>query len=343
MRKVKVGLTGLGNFGKLQCSILASLPNVDLIALCTRDAEKLKRIGERYGVPNLYTDHSEMVKLSDLDAVFIVSDERCHYLQAMQSIRAGKHTFVEKPIALTYEQGAEIAEAARKAGVYLQVGYILRFETRHAILKREIDTGRFGEVLYMTLKRTCSRRWFEDFAHRVHPVYETGTHDIDLALWLMNSRVKSVYAWDYRALGYENPECMVAMLRFENGKVATVETNWILPSGAPSTLIVDYALRGTLDSTLEVVGTHMFSRISLLSSDFVIWTDKGTVNPEVVLWPEVNGRVGGALRTELEHFIECVQQGRASDIVSVEDAVYGMKVADAIVESARKGMEVTLR
>jgi predicted dehydrogenase len=342
MSKLRVGLTGLGNFGKLQCSILASLPNVEIVALCTRTPSKLEYFGERYNVKNLYTDHGEMVKRDDLEAVFIVSDEKLHFTQALQAIEAGKHVFLEKPMALTYREAKIIAESASNSGVYLQVGYVLRYETRHAVLKREIDAGRMGDIVYMTLKRMCPRRSFESHAHRVHPVYWTGTHDIDLAHWFMSSMVKSVYAWHSHALGYENPESMVAMLKFNNGRIATIETGWILPDGAPSTETSDFPRRVTISTSLEVVATRGYANIRQPGSDFAIWSDEGTANPEMALWPEVNGRVGGALRTQLEDFVECVLQGKESSIASVSDSVYAMKIADAIVKSATEEKEIEI-
>jgi UDP-N-acetylglucosamine 3-dehydrogenase len=340
MKKLRVGVIGLGTFGEIQTAILSELPNVQLEALSSRTKSRVESIGRKYKVEKLCTNYKDLLADPGIEAVFIVSDARVHAVQALDAIHAGKDVFLEKPPALTYQDAVRVVESARRAGVFLMVGYLLRFEIRHAMLKKYMEDGRFGHLVHMSFKRSASRFWTEGNSRYSHPVYESMTHDIDLALWYAKSRVKTVYAKQMSVLGHKVPDACLAIITFKNGVIASLEINWLIPDAAPLTLVRKY--EGTLDSYFEAVGTTMTSRIKLMHSGFTLWTDKKVIHPETVLWPEVNGSIEGALGNEISHFANCILTGERSSIASVDDALHGMRVADGIIESASNRREIKL-
>src|SRR3712207_9491905 len=95
MKEVKVGVVGLGRFGRLHARILSELPGCRVDALCETDEPTLKRCGEEYGVTALYTDLEAMLGSEDLDAVDVVTDESAHGSQATLCLEHGKAVFVE--------------------------------------------------------------------------------------------------------------------------------------------------------------------------------------------------------------------------------------------------------
>src|SRR5690606_28976915 len=118
--------------------------------------------------------------------------EPMHAEQAMAALERGVAVFVEKPLAMTAAEAEEVARKAASAGVPLQVGFVLRFDVQHALLKAELASGALGEIVSIRTKRNCSRAWFPSFGDRAHPVQETSIHDIDLLLWLTGSPVVRV-------------------------------------------------------------------------------------------------------------------------------------------------------
>lgn len=342
MDRVRVSVVGTGRFGKLHCAVLSALPEAELVAICDANPKALAEAAERFGVSRQVTDYRELLADPGIDAVFIVSPEPVHAEQALAAVQAGKHVFVEKPLAQSAAEARRIAGAAGAAGVKLAVGFILRFDARHLYVKEELDRGRFGELAYLRLKRNCSRRWFEAYGHRTHPVFETLVHDIDLALWLGGGPVRKVYAVQKSALGYSQPDTCLAMLTLASGNFAILETAWMVPPGAPANFVSETAFRGTIDATLEIAGTRQVARVELVDPAFQIHTDAGSLWPDLTIWPELQGRVGGALAREVAHFIRWVLQGGPESVTSVQDAVHGIEVADAIVRSAQQGREVAL-
>jgi predicted dehydrogenase len=288
-----------------------------------------------------FSDFAAMLDGSKLDAVFIVSPEPLHALQAMSALARGIAVFVEKPLAMTAAEGERVAAAAREAGAPLQVGFVLRFELQHALLKAEIARGALGQVVSVRTKRNVSKSWFPDYGDRAHPMHETAIHDIDLLLWYAQSRATRVQAVERYLSGMRYPDGCWALIEMENGVVGIIETSWFVPEGAPANVLTP-TWRGTIDAELEVIGDAGTGRVRLLDAPLSFWTADYSAAPESGLWPELGGVVGGALRAELGHFIDRVRRGAAETTASVADAVAGLHIAEAVITSASSGAAVTL-
>jgi predicted dehydrogenase len=339
--EVAVGLVGLGRFGKLHANVLGSLPGVCLAAVCDAREATVAEVAECYGVPGRFTDYERLLDETRPDAVFLVTPEPAHAEMALAAIQRGIAVFLEKPLATCYEDGQRVAAAAEQAGVLLQVGHILRFDVHHAYLKREVAAGHFGRLISLRVKRNGSRAWFPDQGDRAHPIYEASIHDIDLLLWYTGSRCMRVYAAQQSVSGLRYPDACIALLRFQDGTLATVETTWFVPDAAPANVLTD-AWHGTIDAALELVGTEQTAHFNLLESGLLIWGQRLSQQPEAAYWPDLHGRVTGALREEVNHFVECLRTGRTSSVTSIADAVEGLRIADAIIASAESGREVQL-
>ncbi len=345
MPPLNVALAGLGRFGQLHAAVLGQLPEVRLAALCDPDPAVLAAVADRHAVPAgaRYADFGAMLDgaADRLDAVVIVTPEPLHAEQALAAIGRGLPVFVEKPLATSHEAGRQVADAAARAGLPLQVGFLLRFEAQHALLRAEIAAGRFGPLVTLRAKRNVSRAWFPAYGDRIHPVSETSIHDLDLLLWYAADAVDRVYAVERNLSGRRYPDACLALLRFAGGAVGLLETSWFVPAGAPANVLTpDW--HGTIDAELEVVGRDRTARLRLLDAGLALWSPELTAQPEAGLWPELHGQIAGALREEVSHFLARVRDRAPSPVASVADAVVGLRVAEAIVESARTGREVVV-
>lgn len=339
--ELRIGLAGLGRFGKLHAAVLADLPGARLAAVCDPDPAQVAAVAGRHAVPGRFASLPEMLAAGGLDAVWLVTPEHLHAEQAMAVVAAGLPLFLEKPLATSHAEGAAILAAADAAGIPLQLGFLLRFEPRHAMLRAEVAAGAFGELVSLRVKRNVSRAWFPTYGDRAHPVYETSIHDIDLLLWLAASPCTTVYAVERNHAGMTYPDACWALLQFASGAVGIVETSWFVPAGAPATVLTpDW--RGTIDAELEVVGTERTGRIAGLAGGFASWGPDATCLPDTGLWPEAAGVVGGAIREEDRHFVHRVRCGAAETVASAADALAGTRVAEAIVRSAGERREIRL-
>jgi predicted dehydrogenase len=335
-QSVRVGLAGLGRFGKLHASVLGSLPGVELVAACDPVSEEVAALQAQHPEVQGFGDVGELLENAEIDALFIVSPEPLHAQQAMAALDRGVAVFVEKPLAITADEAEQVARKAADAGLPLQVGFVLRFDVQHALLKAEIAAGNLGEIVSIRTKRNCTRAWFPNFGDRAHPVQETSIHDIDLILWLLESPVRRVQAVERNRAGMTYPDGSWALLEFENGAIGIVESSWFVPDGAPANVVTP-TWRGTIDAELEVIGTKGSSRIRLLDGPLSFWTSTYDAIPETALWPELAGAVVGALRAEDAHFIERVRHNLPETTSSVADAIAGLRVGEAIVKASAGG------
>jgi len=188
-------------------------------------------------------------------------------------------------------------------------------------------------------RRNCSRSSFSKIADRIHTVFRTLVHDIDLLLWLTGSRVDRVMSFEYREGNHFAPQGCFALLRFESGCVAHLESSWFVPDQAPKNIVGDF-WSGCIDSGLALVGTRRSARIEGLHSPLQIWTDQSGQSPDTSLWPEVDGQIHGALREQLGDFAACIREGRPASVANLESAVESIRIAEAIVESATTGRSI---
>jgi len=335
-RGLRIGVIGAGRFGRLHLRVLGQLPGVRAAALAEVNPEALNLAAETFGIApgKRYLDPLRLIEDPELDAVDIVSDESTHGPLVLEALRLGKHVIVEKPLCVSAEEARRIVRAAEESGKQVLVGNISRFSQPYRMIKRSIEEGRLGTVQSIRSKRNFSRSWFRDFGNRIHPVYESGVHELDLIVWYAGGRCAEVVAFERHSEGWRYPDAFSAILRFDNGTIASLDSSWSVPGGGPRNLVETLELDGTIDAHIEVIGSAGTAYYQLAHPGFGIWTDNGIQHPDTTLWPTEEERVGGAIASELGHFARAIREGRPSGVMPLADSAHAIEIADAIVRSA---------
>jgi predicted dehydrogenase len=331
MNPVRVGVIGVGAFGESHIIAYNSLPYVTLSAVCDVNAARAEEIATRYNIPHAHTDFRELLENQELDAVSVTTPEDAHLAPVLAALNAGKHVVVEKPIATRLEDAKQMLKAARAAGVYLMPGHILRFETRFALVKDRIAMGELGDLVSITARRNRAKSLAKTYL-RTHGVLEVSIHDLDVILWYLGNRIKCVRAFQRNIFGHPHPDVTFAILEFENGALATVENNWLLPmqSGVG------------INDAMQVTGTRGIANIDFVNAGLSLWRDDGYFAPDVSYEPRVRGEMFGALKEELAYFTRCISEHQQPTVVTAEDGIEALRVALAIIESAEKEQDVML-
>lgn len=345
MPDLSIALAGYGRFARLHARVLSELPGVRVAAVCDPDAAARERAAADLPDAAVHASLDELLDAGGVDAVDVLSDEASHGAQALAALERDLPVFVEKPLATGVEEATAIRDASRERGLPVVVGYVSRFDHRYAMVRRAIATGQLGRVATVTARRAYSRPWFASFGTRVHPVFESMVHDIDLTLWYLGAPGRRVYAQTLASGAGEVPDVLTAVVTAQDGRLISLQSNWLVPAGAPRNLpageLDPLELEGAIEAQVEVVGTEGTARVAL-DDGSRLWTDAGAVSANG-LWPAVHGRMAGAIRRELEHFCDCARRREPSPLVPVEDAVAAVGVADAIVRSAAEGAPVDVR
>ena len=336
---LRVVVAGVGRFGALHARVWREL-GADVVGLCDVDQRRLEQVGREFGVAAVSTDLASLLARVETDVVVVASDESTHADLAVTALEAGCHVFVEKPLALSGAEAWRVSAAAGTAAREVVTGQISRFAAPYMRLRQTLAAGGVGRLCSLRLRRDFSRRWFLAFGDRVHPVWESCIHDIDLAVSFAGRPVRRVTAVAARAAEGEQPSVISALLEFEGGVIATVESAWLVPDSAPRTLAGALALDGSIVAEAEVLGTDGILRQRLLADNLVEWTRAGAFVPDLSLWPEEDGEVGGALRQEVAYAVDVFLGRRSPDRVPLQEVCWGVEAAEAVVASLATGAPV---
>jgi predicted dehydrogenase len=340
-RPVRVVIVGVGRYGALHARVWSEA-GADLVGFVDIDVERLGLMADRFGVSHRSTDAATLLHRVAPDVVVIASDEASHVAVAHLALDARAHVLIEKPFALTSEDAHALVARADEIGLHVIAGHISRFAQPYSAMRAAVKEGRIGTLWTVRLRRDFSRSWFESFGARVHPVYESCIHDIDLAIAFAGARATRIVAMMSEAAGNAAPSVVNALVSFENGVTATIESAWSIPGAAPQTESGALELEGSIVGEAEVHGSAGVLKQRLLSDALIEWTESGVRNPDFSLWPIVQGAVGGALRAEIDYALAVVRGERANDMMPVHEAAWGIEIAEAMVQSLATGESVML-
>ncbi len=332
MDRVKMGVIGLGWFGVKHCEALAAIPQVELAAVCTRTESRLGEVADSFGVAATYTDYNQLLADPEIDAVSIVTMWDQHTEPALAALAAGKHVFLEKPMASTAADCQAIVDAAADSDRAFMVGHICRFNPRYAAAKQEIDEGKIGRILSMYARRNIPAAVTTDILEKIGPIIGDGVHDTDLMLWYSGDRVVSAYAQSLSWRNKTHADLGWTMFRFASGAIGVLENVWCLPDRTPF----------QIDERLEIIGTEGSIHVQETHPNFSIVDADGSRSPDTTYWPSHFGRLRGALVEELAYFADCVQEGRQPEIITPEESMAAVVACLAAEESAQSGEVVTL-
>lgn len=329
-QNVRWGLIGLGWFGEVHAEALATMPGIELAALCTRRPQRLAEIADRFGVSKRYTDYHDLLADPDIDVVGVITHIHDHRDIAIDALRSGKHVFLEKPLAPTVADCDRILAAADEAAGFFMVGHICRFDPRVVLAKEAIDAGRIGRIVSMHARRNLSVKIGRMVLDSISALMGDGIHDGDLMLWFSGAKPVSVYAQEIHPGSNKYPDGGWAMARLDTGAIAVIESIWHLPESTPY----------QIDARMEVIGTEGALYINCGEAGLEIHDAAGNQLPDTLYWPNVYGQRFGILRAELRYFADCVATGRRPQRITPAESRAAVALLAAAEQSAATGQIV---
>jgi UDP-N-acetylglucosamine 3-dehydrogenase len=330
MNRLRIGVIGLGWFGEIHCETILGVPNLELAALCTRRPARLKEQAKKFGVGKTYADYNRMLADPDIDAVSIVTMWDQHTDPTIAALKAGKHVFLEKPMASTVADCKKIIAASKKAKGILQIGHICRFNPRYRMAKQTIAEGRIGKIVALSSRRNIPAAWTPEILNKIGPIVGDAIHDTDLMLWFTGDSIVSAYAQTVSVRGLKHPDIGQTMYRFKGGATATLETVWCMPEKTPF----------DIDERMSIIGDKGIIHVQDTFPNLGIVDGGKLHSPDTTYWPMFDGLRGGALREEFAYFADCALKGKAPAIGRPEDAAAALAATLAAEESARTGRVV---
>lgn len=249
---LNVGIIGLGGIARSHCEAIKSLDNVQVLAVADLFEAPRQHYMETYDIPKGYTSHTELLEDDEIDAVAVVLGHQLHHRLTVDSLNAGKHVLVEKPMAISLEQCDEMIEAADANDRKLMVGLSQHFYGTSLAAKAILDSGELGPLI--TAVCYMSKNWGHagrrpQYRSRYHGGgmwLANGVHVVDRLTWVMSSQAMSVSASIGTRAHYQaGDDSATAFIRYKNG-LAGVAVSVGFADGAPDYSCQVICANGTL-------------------------------------------------------------------------------------------------
>lgn len=225
MSPVRIGVVGMNYWGPNLARNFARMPEADLAWCCDLDAEILARHEPAYPTTRFTTRLDDLLEDDTLDAVVIATSVPTHAALAMRSLDAGKHTFVEKPLALSAADARAIAELGAARDLVVMVDHLLIYHPGLQRVKRMIDEGDLGEIYYLYGNRQNLGIVRPD----ENALWSLGPHDISVLLWLVGERPTQVAATGQSYLQPGVEDVVFGQIRFPSGILGHLHLSWLDP------------------------------------------------------------------------------------------------------------------
>jgi protoporphyrinogen oxidase/predicted dehydrogenase len=231
---LKIGLVGLGYWGPNLLRNLADEPSFEVSYLCDLRTQPLETLSRRYPGIACTTSFEELLKDESLDAVAIATPVSTHFALSMAALRAGKHVFVEKPLAASSDEVVQLSELAFEKGLVLMPGHTFLYSPAVTTIKGLIEAGDLGEIYFISSSRVNLGLHQPD----VSVVWDLGPHDFSILRYWLDALPAEISAVSRSCLLPHVPDVSFINLRYPSGTVAHVELSWLAPSKLRRTAIV---------------------------------------------------------------------------------------------------------
>jgi predicted dehydrogenase len=329
MSELSLAVVGLGYWGPNLARNVAEIPGARLSWCCDSDAALLSAAGSRFPGVALSDSLDELLDDRGLDGVLLATPVASHAELAVRVLQAGKHCFVEKPLAQSVADGERVLEAARASGRVLMVGHLLEYHPGVRALASLIERGELGRVLYIYSNRLNLGLLRAD----ENALWSLGAHDVSVILSLVGEEPVEL---DARGECYMRPgveDVVFAFLRFPSGLAAHMHLSWLDPHK---------------ERRLTVVGSRRMATFDDMAPERKLTVyDKG-FDESAERWGEYVARSGPSssppiaadepLRLEVEHFVRCIREGTPPR----SDGRSGLRVV-AVLEALQAQLERTRR
>ncbi len=331
--EVGIGVVGLGFVGeKAHLQAFRSIQGAKLIAIADVDVERARKAGEKFKLRSVYSNHQDLIKDPNVDAVVISVPTFLHHQIVTDALRGGKHVLCEMPLAPTLKEAYEIVDEAKKAGVVFMPSLNFRFTPNYVKMKELIDQGSIGNpvaALYREFipAKDLALQWppgswaWDDKKSGGGPAFTLSVWSIDLLRWLLKADVEEVHSVlrnvSLRELGGTIGYTSLAVLKFSNGAVATLQFSGLVrPSMS--------------DSKLEVLGDNMNGLVATGNDGLGL----NASDPDKQEWVfrEKGAKVWGHYQED-EHFVRSILQNK-EPLITVDDALKAQEVATRILQPA---------
>jgi len=340
---VRVGLVGYGFMGKMHSQCYEAIGEAKVVALADPEPERREEATLRLNC-QAYPSLEELLASAEVDLVDLCTPTYLHEEQVVAAARARKDILCEKPMSLSLDSCDRMIAAAERAGVKLMVGQVIRFWPEYQVVKKIVDSGRFGRVEWVSARRLSPvpgwawRGWLSDSVRSGGVILDMHIHDLDYIAYLIGSPKK------VQACGVPGPG---------GGLDSVLTLGWDHPLGGKSYAEGSFSLPASYPFTMALLAVCEKATIKFDSGaapSLMVYPMEGepfapeVPMPEAEVSAEVGGNISalGGYFNEIKYLVDCLKTGRRPEVVTPQSAREAVRLCLAVRESAETGRTVSL-
>lgn len=304
-KPIKVGVVGCGYWGPNLIRNFRGLSDCELKLVCDVSQQRLAHMKSLYPEVNTSTKFDDLLDPQTVDAVVIATSVRYHHQMAKASLEAGKHTFIEKPMASSSAECEELLAIAKKNGLTLMIGHTFLYSSPIRKIKEIVKAGDIGDIRYISARRLNLGLFQKD----INVAWDLAPHDISIILYIMDEFPLWVNCTGNAHITPGIEDITTMCLTFRNGRFATIQNSWLDPRKVREMTIVGSKRMIVYDDVATIEKIKIYdTRVERpphydTFGEFQYAYHYGDMYVPYVKQEE-------PLKVECQHFLDCIQNGR---------------------------------
>ncbi|MFA4965241.1 MAG: Gfo/Idh/MocA family oxidoreductase [Thermoleophilia bacterium] len=329
--KVRVGLVGLGYWGPNLARNFDRLANAELAYCCDLDEANLAKARSLYPKAVVTDDYEALLADPSLDAVVVATSVPTHYALGKRALEAGKHAFIEKPIALKAGDAADLLATAEARGVKLMVGHLLEYHPAVRKVKDLVDDGSLGKVFYVYANRLNLGKVRTD----ENALWSLGPHDISVLNFLIGEEPEEVSARGECYLQDGVEDVVFGYIKYPSGVIGHLHVSWLDPHKSRKITVVGSEKMVVFDDMENDRKVTVYDKgATTTRTKFETYGEFVTLHFGDIHIPKIGNEE--PLRVEAQHFVDAIRND-TQPLSDGRDALNVVRVLDAMERSLRNG------
>ncbi len=331
-KRVNFGVIGAGGIAQRK-TIPGMLKAKHCRLVAVMDPVGIDGIADAFNVPKAYTREAEILSDPQVEAVYIASPVHCHFRQIQMAAEAGKHILCEKPLTMNTREATQAVAACRKRRVFLQEGYMMKFHGAHQEIKRIIDQGRLGRIVYMRAQLSC---WYPKIegAWRQDPrlggggaLIDMATHLYDLLEFFVGPIRRIVAVVGTLVQEYKSDDASTTLVEFRSGAHATIDCFYCIPDEASRTRLEIYGSKGAI-LTEGTIGQSEKGKIEGFFGESAAGYDAAQDKDVVRKFEKIPYKSVNPYTEECDYFARCILGRKPPAINDGKNAIHIMSLVE---------------
>jgi predicted dehydrogenase len=300
--KIRLGIVGVGGWGKNLVRNYHLSPNVDLCWLCDLDEQKLAGVQRQFQARNTTTSFDDLLQDPELQAIVVATTAPSHYPLCKAALLAGKDVYVEKPFTLSISHAKELIELAEQEGRILMVGHLLEYHPVVDRLREMIAAGDLGDIRYVYSQRLNLGTVRGD----ENAMWNFAPHDISVILYLLGKEPTDVSARGQCYLQIGIHDVVFLSINFGGKAMGHVHVSWLDPHKTRKLTIVGSKRMAVFDDLEPAEKLKIYDKGAELNVNYDRFAEYIGLRFGDITIPHI--RAVEPLQVECEHFIKCVRE-----------------------------------